>query len=138
MKTNQVLNQAIQAIDQCVAIGLVDILSGKLLAVNTMSSHPQKVLDMVATATIDLFAGKNILEIENTFKAIRNKQTARSYFQEIIVNSDNLIHFFLRDQNNQNQVGVFVCRNKVLLGMALNQARNIMPAITDSVIAETM
>lgn len=138
MNTQKILNQAIQAIDQCVAIGVVDLMNGKLIAINTTSSHPTRVLDMVSAATMDLFAGKNILEIEKTFKQRRKSKTSRHYFQEIIVNSDNLIHFFLRDQANQNQVGVFVCSNKVVMGMALNQVRHIMPAITDSLSTEVV
>lgn len=49
------------------------------------------------------------------------------YFQEIIVNSDNLIHVFLRGKINPEYVAVFVCRRTANLGMALTKARIAMP-----------
>lgn len=126
MDKDLVIKSAASAVDGCVAIGYVNIASGELLGVSTVDSHPNEVLALVANATADLFMGHTILEIEETFKRARRTNTSRHYFQEIIVNSDNLIHFFLRQSDNQNQVAVFVCKNKVLLGMALNQARGTM------------
>jgi hypothetical protein len=38
-------------IPECVAAGYVDMATGMLLAVNTVDSHPQEVLDTVSAAT---------------------------------------------------------------------------------------
>lgn len=127
MSQQEVLKMAIDTVEHCVAIGYVDIGTGALLGVQTLDSHPSEVLNLVALATADFFAGQTIVQIEDTFKKSRGANTDRHYFQEIIVNSDNLVHYFLRQKENQNQVAVFVCRNKVLLGMGLNQARTVMP-----------
>ena len=51
------------------------------------------------------------------------------FFQEIIVNSENLIHVFLRGKTNPEYVAVFVCRKTANLGMALTKARLAMPAL---------
>ena len=50
------------------------------------------------------------------------------YFQEIIVNSDNLIHVFLRGKR-QLQVACFVCRKGANLGMVLTKSRMALPDI---------
>lgn len=129
MSLSNVLKEAVSAIPECVAAGYVDITTGLLLGVDTVNSHPASVLDLVAAATADLFAGKNVSEIEDIFKKTRKDRNSRRYFQEIIVNSENLIHIFIRAQRNEDHVAVFVCRNKAILGMVLNASRQAMPSI---------
>ncbi|MDQ1315428.1 MAG: hypothetical protein QG662_1537, partial [Pseudomonadota bacterium] len=51
------------------------------------------------------------------------------YFQEMIVNSDNLIHVFIRAKKNEDQVATFVCRKSANLGMVLTKARAAMPTL---------
>ncbi len=50
------------------------------------------------------------------------------YFQEIIVNSENLIHVFIRTKD-QNEIVCFVCRKGANLGMVLTKARIALPTI---------
>jgi len=62
---------AMNQIPECVAAGYVDMNTGMLLAVKTVDSHPQEVLDMVSAATADLFQGANVVAIEGMFKRSR-------------------------------------------------------------------
>ncbi len=124
-----VLQKAISSIPDCVAAGLVDVESGMLLGVKTVDSHPSEVLDLLAAATADLFQGSNVVSIEKLFRSTRGvAEDGRHYFQEIVVNSDNLIHVFLRGKRQQ-QVATFVCRKGANLGMVLTKARLAMPDI---------
>lgn len=124
----------INTIPECVAGGYVDISSGMLLSVKTVDSHPQEVIALVAAATADLFAGQNITMIERLFKKSRGlEDDGHHYFQEIVVNSDNLIHVFLRGKRYPDYVAVFVCRRTANLGMALTKARMAMPEIETAV-----
>ncbi len=124
----------INTIPECVAGGYVDISSGMLLSVKTVDSHPQEVIALVAAATADLFAGQNISMIEKLFKRSRGlEDDGHHYFQEIVVNSDNLIHVFLRGKRYPDYVAVFVCRRTANLGMALTKARMAMPEIEAAV-----
>lgn len=121
-------------IPECLAGGYVDIGSGMLLAVKTVDSHPQEVIALVAAATADLFAGPNISLIEKMFKKSRGlADDGHHYFQEIVVNSDNLIHVFLRGKKYPDYVAVFVCRKTANLGMALTKARMAMPELESAV-----
>ncbi|MEY2632217.1 MAG: hypothetical protein RIR00_871, partial [Pseudomonadota bacterium] len=114
---DQTLANAVNGIPECVAAGYVDIASGMLLSMKTVDSHPSEVIDMVAAATADLFAGPNIVTIENMFKKARGvAMDNHHYFQEIIVNSDNLIHIFLRGKLYPDYIAVFVCRKTANLG----------------------
>lgn len=126
---NLALQDAINEIDECVAAGFVDISTNQLLGVNTTDSHPASVLALVSAATGDLFAGANVSAIEEIFKKRRNDKSNRHYFQEIIVNSEHLIHVFIRSESNQNHVAVFVCRNRALMGMVLQKARLTMKTL---------
>ena len=130
MSFENALNQAASTVPECVAAGYVDISSGMLLALKTVDSHPQQVIDLLAAATADMFAGPNVSMIERLFKKARGLQDdGFHYFQEIIVNSENLIHVFLRGKINPDYVVVFVCRKTANLGMALTKARMALPAL---------
>lgn len=105
-----------------------------LLAIKTVDSHPNEVIDLVAAATGDLFAGSNMTAIEQMFNKSRGLASSdHHYFQEIIVNSDNLIHVFLRGKRYSNYVAVFVCRKSANLGMVLTKARMAMPELESKV-----
>jgi hypothetical protein len=130
MSLDETIQQVITTIPECLAAGYVDITSGLLLSVKTVDSHPAEVLDLVAAATQDLFAGQNVKMIETLFRKARGVEDDGShYFQEIIVNSENLIHVFLRGKKHPDYVAVFVCRKTANLGMVLTKSRLGMPEI---------
>jgi hypothetical protein len=130
MSLETILNQAASSVPECLAVGYVDAASGMLLSIKTADSHPREVIDLVAAATADLFNGPNVSMIEQLFKKARGlPDNGHHYFQEIIINSDNLIHVFLRGKKHPEYVAVFVCRRTANLGMALTKARLAMPSI---------
>lgn len=134
MSLDQAMATAISSIPECVAGGYVDLASGMLLSVKTVDSHPGEVMDLLAAATSDLFQGNNVSVIENIFKKARGHAgDPHHYFQEIIVNSDNLIHVFLRAKKTEDQVATFVCRKSANLGMVLTKARQAMPTLEAAV-----
>lgn len=131
---DQALQKAIAAVPECVASGYVDLSTGMLLGIKTVDSHPQEVLELLAAATSDLFQGSNVVTIEKMFKKARGlADDDHHYFNEMVVNSDNLIHIFCRGKSNEDHVVAFVCRKSANLGMALTKARNIVPEIEASV-----
>lgn len=124
MALEQSLAKIQTTVPECLATGLVELSSGMLLGVRTVDSHPQEVLDLVAAATGDMFQGPNVTAIEQMFRKIRGvRDDGMHYFQEIIVNSENLIHVFMRGKRNTNTVLVVVCRVKANLGMVMAKAR---------------
>ena len=124
MNIEQALSGLQGTIPECVATGLVDLSSGMLLGVRTVDSHPQEVLDLVAAATGEMFQGANVSAIETMFRQARGvRDDGHHYFQEILVNSDNLVHLFLRGKYNKDNVLVIVCRRKANIGMVLAKSR---------------
>ncbi|MFO7594096.1 MAG: hypothetical protein R6X15_08655 [Pseudomonadota bacterium] len=131
---NGALQSAISNIPECVAGGYVDLNSGMLLGIKTVDSHPDEVLELLAAATADLFQGNNVVTIENMFKKARGvAMDDHHYFQEMIVNSDNLIHIFMRGKTNQEHVVTFVCRKSANLGMVLTKARGSLAEVEAAV-----
>ena len=129
MSFDDALQTAANSIPECVAAGYVDVGWGMLLSITTVASHPRQVIDMLAAATGDLFNGESVTMIERMFKKARGLQDDYHYFQEVIVNSENLLHVFLRGKTNPEYVAVFVCRKSANLGMALTKARLALPAL---------
>jgi hypothetical protein len=130
MSLDSTLQEAVASIPECVAAGYVDLSTGMLLGVKTVESHPAEVLEVVAAATADLFQGTNVMLIESMFKKSRGvPDDNHHYFQEIIVNSDNLIHVFIRSKSNEEHVVTFVTRKSANLGMVLTKARAALSAI---------
>ncbi|MBD3657561.1 MAG: hypothetical protein HUJ14_13790 [Marinobacter sp.] len=130
MSLDDAIQQSISTIPECLAGGYVDLSSGMLLGIKTVDSHPQEVLEMLAAATADLFQGPNVVTIENMFKKSRGlPMDDFHYFQEIIVNSENLIHIFMRSKAYQDHVVTFVCRRTANLGMVLTKARSALPKV---------
>lgn len=113
-------------VPECLAAGVIDMATGMLLAVETVDSHPSEVLDLLAAATLDLFQGRNVAMIEGVFKERRGVVSDRHYFQEILVNSDNLTHLFLRMEGEEDVVAVVVCRKSVNVGMLFAQSRRAL------------
>lgn len=127
MSLDKALSVAQSEIPECVATGYVDMVSGLLLGVKTVDSHPGEVLDLVAAATGDLFQGKNVVEIEKLFDKSRGIEGRNHhYFNEILVFSTNLIHVFIRSKKSPNQAGVFITRISANIGMVLVKSRAAM------------
>jgi hypothetical protein len=133
-KLENALQKAIAGVPECVAAGYTDLSTGMLLGIKTVDSHPQEVLELLAAATSDLFQGTNVVTIEKLFKKARGlKDDGHHYFQEMVVNSDNLIHVFCRGKTHEEHVTTFVCRKSANLGMVLTKARASIPEIEASV-----
>jgi hypothetical protein len=113
-------------VPECVAAGIVDMSTGMLLAVDTVDNHPEEVLDLLAAATFDIFQGRNVVMIEDMWNQRRGARTAEHYFQEILINSQNLVHLFMRSATNAEIVAVVVCRRMVNIGMLFAQSRMVM------------
>jgi hypothetical protein len=123
------LQTAISSIPECLAAGYIDLSSGMLLGIKSVDSQPAEVVELLAAATADLYQGTNVRMIESIFKKARGlKDDNHHYFQEFIINSDNLIHVFIRAKNEE-QVACFVCRKSANLGMAITKARSAVPAL---------
>lgn len=125
MGVDAIVREALREVPKAVAAGVVDMATGIMLGISTVDSHPQQVLDILAPATKELFEGEIVLQIEKLFKKARGVNTDERYFQEILISSSHLWHYFGRLKSNSHIVVCVVCRADVNLGMLLIKARQI-------------
>jgi hypothetical protein len=123
---NLAIKRLRQEVPDCLASGVVDMATGMLLTYDTTDSHPSEVLDLLAGATLDLFQGRTVTMIEDIFKERRGITSTEHYFQEILVNSTNLTHLFIRNNVNDDMVVVVVCPKSVNIGMLFAAARRVI------------
>ena len=123
---NSVIKRLRQEVPECKASGVVDMATGMLLTFETTDNHPSEVLDLLAGATLELFQGRTVTMIEDIFKERRGVSSTEHYFQEILVNSTNLTHLFIRNNVNEDVVVVVVCPKSVNIGMLMAAARRVI------------
>lgn len=130
MSADSMCKALLNEVPKALAAGLVDMQTGMLLAVKTTDSHPQEVMDMLAAGTKELFEGDMSNMIDKTFKKSRGDASTEPYFKEIIINSKNLIHLFVRVPAMPNIVATVVCRIDANLGLVVTKGRGIVRSET--------
>lgn len=125
MNLNDALNATLKNVPKAVATGIVDMGSGMMLDMKTTASHPQEVFDFLAAATKDMFEGENVVTIEEIFKKARGTKSKDHYFQEIVVYSTNLLHYFTRLPGKESIVYVVVCAADANVGLVMVKAREV-------------
>ena len=130
MSAEKIVSKCLNEVPKAVAAGIVDMGSGMMLAIKTVESHPQAVLDILAPATKEIFEGDMILHIENLFKKSRGVESDEHYFQEILISSTNLWHYFGRLRAQPEVSMVVVARADVNMGMFLVKARQLRDSET--------
>ena len=123
---NNSLKEFRRDVPEYVGSGFVDMSTGMLLAIDTVDNHPREIIDILAAATADLFQGRTVSQIETLWKQTRGVSDDRHYFNEILVNSDNLVHLFMRSASSADIVAVVICTRAVSVGMLFAQARQGM------------
>ncbi|MCB1034072.1 MAG: hypothetical protein KDD47_09590 [Acidobacteria bacterium] len=130
MSADEAIRQAMAEVPKAVAAGVVDMGSGMMLAIKTIDSHPQSVLDVLAPATKEMFEGDMVEQIESLFKKARGVNSDERYFQEILISSTHLWHYFGRLKAMPQVVLAVVTRGDVNLGMLVMKARQIASSAT--------
>ena len=126
MSVESTVKRAMEEVPKVVAAGVVDMNSGMLLSIRTVQSHPQQVIDILAPATKELFQGDLVTTIEDLFKKARGVSSDEHYFQEILISSTHLWHYFGRLKSSALTVLTIVARADVNMGLFLVKAREIV------------
>lgn len=130
MNIEETVKNTMTSVPKAVAAGVVDMKSGMLLAIKTVESHPQEVIEILAPATRELFEGDMVTTIESMFKKARGVTSDEHYFQEILISSKHLWHYFGRLKKSPSTVLTVVTRGDVNLGLMLVKCREIAEAAT--------
>lgn len=135
MNLDTTLKNIQHSVPECVAASAVDIDTGMLLAMRTDDSRPrQEVVDMLASATGELFQGQDVVGVEDMFKRIRGVEDDDvRYIKEIVLFSQSLLHLFQRCRRNPNVILTTVCRKQANLGKVMVKSRTMLEAVDQAV-----
>jgi hypothetical protein len=126
--TTDVCKQVLDKVDDCVAVGVVDLNTGMLLGVHhSVPYFTQAYLDAVAAAAVEMFRGKNVRRVEELLAQQRGEPIKDS-FEEIFISSPKVFHF-MATIKEKGAVVVMVTKKTVNQGMGWAALRNNMNAI---------
>ena len=128
MSLDEALTDIMQSDPECIAAGWVDTETGLLIRVKT-GNQPLEGLELVSTATSDVFQRASVADIEQLFKSAHGVATGDHYFREIIVKSRDVIHVFARGHKQDDPMLVVIVRLAADLGVVIHRARWAVSAI---------
>ena len=120
-----------QDVPDYVGSALIDMSTGMLLDSDTIDDRPRELLDVLAAAATERFQGRTATQVEGLWHERRAEDDPEHLFREIIINSDDFVHVFLRSRTAPDFVAAVVCRSAVNLGMLLAQARQVMRTLDE-------
>jgi hypothetical protein len=126
--TTDVCKQVHDKVDDCVAVGVVDLNTGMLLGVHHSVPHfTQAYLDAVAAAAVEMFRGKNVRRVEELLSQQRGEPVKDS-FEEIFISSPKVFHF-MATIKEKGAVVVMITKKTVNQGMGWAAIRISLNAI---------
>jgi predicted regulator of Ras-like GTPase activity (Roadblock/LC7/MglB family) len=106
--------------------GLVDLSTGMLLDADCADEAPGEVLDMLAAAVTELFRGRAVGRLLDTWSRHGVDAAPQLGFHEVVLTGTDHVTVLLRSRMRPDLVAVVVCRSGVNLGMLLAQARQVV------------
>jgi hypothetical protein len=126
--TTDVCRGILEKVDDCLAVGVVDLNTGMLMGVyHSVPYFTQAYLDAVAAAAVEMFRGKNVRRVEEMLSTQRGEPIKDS-FEEIFVSSPKVFHF-MATIKDKGAVVVMVTKKTVNQGMGWAAIRNNLSAI---------
>lgn len=124
-------------IPECVGVGVVNMQSGVVLAYQAEDPESEAALELAAAAASELFEGRDVLAVENTFNRLRGNSvnyastshTSPDCFREVIILSGELVHVFQRGKRNQRLALVVLSRASANLSLVLTKARRAVDVV---------
>jgi hypothetical protein len=126
--TTDICKALLEKVDDCLAVGVVDLNTGMLMGVYHSVPHfTQAYLDAVAAAAVEMFRGKNVRRVEEMLSTQRGEPIKDS-FEEIFISSPKVFHF-MATIKDKGAVVVMVTKKTVNQGMGWSAIRNNLNAI---------
>lgn len=126
--TQEVCKATLEKVDDCLAVGVVDLNIGMLMGVHhTVPYFTQAYLDAVAAAAVEMFRGKTVRRIEELLSTQRGEQLKDS-FEEVFISSPKTFHF-MTVIKDKGAVVVMITKKTTNQGMGWAALRNSLAAV---------
>lgn len=129
MTLQKALHEALVSIPDCVAVGAIDLASGELLGVRAVDHRVWELRDLVSV----LPESQSVSTVFKKHEGFGDAE--QSYFRELIISSEQLVHVFQRGTRANAIVMVNICQVSANLGMALVHARLALGRVEQEVQA---
>jgi hypothetical protein len=126
--TQDVCKATLEKVDDCLAVGVVDLNTGMLMGVHhTVPYFTQAYLDAVAAAAVEMFRGKTVRRVEELLSAQRGEPVKDS-FEEVFISSPKTFHF-MTVIKEKGAVVVMITKKSTNQGMGWSALRNGLAAV---------
>ncbi len=126
--TQEVCRTTLEKVDDCLAVGVVDLNTGMLMGVHhTVPYFTQAYLDAVAAAAVEMFRGKTVRRIEELLSSQRGEQLKDS-FEEVFISSPKVFHF-MSVIKDKGAVVVMITKKTTNQGMGWAALRNSLGSV---------
>jgi hypothetical protein len=126
--TQDVCKTTLEKVDDCLAVGVVDLNTGMLMGVHhTVPYFTQAYLDAVAAAAVEMFRGKTVRRIEELLSSQRGEQLKDS-FEEVFISSPKTYHF-MTVIKDKGAVVVMITKKTTNQGMGWAALRNSLATV---------
>ena len=123
MKTQEVCKKIVDDVQDCLAVGVVDLNTGMMMGVHHNVPHfTQAYLDAVAAAAVEMFRGKNVRRVEELLSKQRGVEI-KDAFEEIFISSIKVFHFMVLIRE-KSAVVVMVTKKSTSQGLGWSALRN--------------
>jgi len=129
--TQEVCRSIHDRVDDCLALGVVDLSTGMLMGVHhTVPYFTQAYLDAVAAAAVEMFRGKTVRRVEELISAHRG-EVVKDSFEEVFISSVKVFHFMMLIRE-KGAVVVMVTKKTTSQGAGWSALRNSIDAVRQS------
>jgi len=126
--TQDVCRTTLEKVDDCLAVGVVDLNTGMLMGVHhTVPYFTQAYLDAVAAAAVEMFRGKTVRRIEELLSSQRG-EALKDSFEEVFISSPKVYHF-MTVIKDKRAVVVMITKTTTNQGMGWAALRTSLPAV---------
>ena len=126
--TNEACKTVHEKVDDCLAVGVVDLNTGMLMGVHhSVPYFTQAYLDAVAAAAVEMFRGKNVRRVEELLSQQRG-EAIKDSFEEIFISSPKVFHF-MATIKDKGAVVVMITKKTVNQGMGWATLRNALGSV---------
>jgi hypothetical protein len=126
--TQDVCKTTLEKVDDCLAVGVVDLNTGMLMGVHhTVPYFTQAYLDAVAAAAVEMFRGKTVRRIEELLSTQRG-EVLKDSFEEVFISSPKVYHF-MTVIKDKGAVVVMITKKTTNQGMGWAALRTSLPSV---------
>lgn len=126
---NDICKEIMDDVDEALASAVVDLESGLLLGVShNVPYFTQTYLDGVAAASVDMFRGKSVRNVEKLIGSMRGEEP-QPMIKEMQFVTDKTYHFMIIVPGKPNAMAILVTSKRANLGMGWASLKSKLPEI---------